>query len=125
MIGAFIKGQGNVLIPVDPNAEAFVRSMKAGDGAYLDAKKARNLGFHRKFFKLLGLAFDIWEPSADNTHKGEIIVKNPDKFREDILILAGHSEIVYAVDGSLRVVAKSISFANCDEIEFEPVYRVP
>jgi hypothetical protein len=64
----------------------------------------------------------MWEP-VDHTHKGEVIQKNRERFREDILILAGYYEVVCSVDGRYRVVARSISFANCDDLAFEQIYR--
>lgn len=119
----FAKGQGNVLVPAEPNAEDLVASVKVGDGLFLDAKKARNIGHHRKFFSLLQLAFDIWEPAGEKKWKGEDVRKDFERFREDITILAGHYTAVYGVDGSVRLIANSISFANCDEHEFSKIYN--
>ncbi len=118
----FAKGQGNVLIPADPAAEQFIASLKLGNGAAVEVKKARNIRFHRKFFALLQLAFDIWEPTGEKMWKGVPIRKDFERFREDITILAGHYDVSYALDGSVKLTAKSISFANCDEHEFESVY---
>ena len=118
----FAKGQGNVLIPADPAAEQFIASLKLGSGAAVEVKKARNIRFHRKFFSLLQLAFDIWEPTGEKMWKGVPIRKDFERFREDITILAGHYDVSYALDGSVKLTAKSISFANCDEHEFESVY---
>ncbi len=119
----FAKGQGNVLIPADPAAEQFIASLKLGSGAAVEVKKARNIRFHRKFFALLQLAFDIWEPTGEKVWKGVPIRKDFERFREDITILAGHYDVSYALDGSVKLTAKSISFANCDEHEFESVYQ--
>ena len=122
MRAVFAKGQGNVLIPADPAAEQFIASLKLGSGAAVEVKKARNIRFHRKFFSLLQLAFDIWEPTGEKMWKGVPIRKDFERFREDITILAGHYDVSYALDGSVKLTAKSISFANCDEHEFESVY---
>lgn len=119
----FAKAQGGVLIPVDPYAEKLIKSAKLGDGIAVEAKKTRNIKFHRKFFSLLQLAFDMWEPSGDREWKGQPVSKDFERFREDITILAGHYNVSYGVDGSVRLTAKSISFANCDEHEFESVYQ--
>lgn len=119
----FAKGQGNVLIPADPAAEQFIASLKLGNGASVEAKKARNVKFHRKFFALLQLAFDIWEPPGEKVWKGVPIRKDFERFREDITILSGHYDASYGLDGEVKLTAKSISFANCDEHEFESVYQ--
>lgn len=119
----FARGHGDTLVAADPYAEEFVRGLKFGAGATIDVKKARNIKFHRLFFSLLNLAFDIWEPGGEKTHKGEPISKNFERFREDVLILAGHYEAAYGIDGSVKLRAKSVAFANCDEIEFKQIYR--
>lgn len=118
----FAKGHGNTLIPADPAAEDFIRSLKVGGGATVEAKKARNVRFHRKFFSLLQLAFDVWEPEGERIWKDMPVRKDFERFREDITILAGHYDASYGVDGSIKLTAKSISFANCDDVEFERVY---
>ena len=120
---AFAKGAGNTLIPADPDAEKFIASLKLGAGATVEVRRARNIKFHRLFFSLLQLAFDMWEPKGEKVWKGEPIQKNFDRFREDVLILAGHYEASYSVDGSVKLRAKSISFANMGEDEFREVYR--
>lgn len=122
MKAMFQKVKGNLLAPVDPSAEKFLAGLKLGDGANVEVTKARNVRFHRKFFALLQLAFDVWEPPADRTYKGETIGKEFESFREDILILAGHREANFGIDGAVKFKAKSISFAKCDEYEFNDVY---
>lgn len=117
------KQRGNVLVPADPEAEKLIASIKIGDGISVEAKKARNIRFHRKFFTLLNLAFDIWEPVNDMLVRNQPINKCFEKFREDILILAGHYEAVFGINGNVRLRAKSISFARCDEYEFNDIYR--
>lgn len=119
----FAKAPGGALMPVDPAAEKFIASLKLGVGATVEIKKTRNIRFHRKFFSLLKLAFDVWEPNGEKTWKGIPIRKNFEQFREDITILAGYYEAAYRIDGSVRFNAKSISFANCDEHEFDGIYN--
>lgn len=119
----FQRVRGNMLVPVDPNAEKLVSSVKVGDGIAVQARKKRSLGFHKKFFSLLQLAFDVWEPTGQKVWKGVPIRKDFERFREDITILAGHYDVAYGLNGDVRLTAKSISFANCEEHEFEAVYQ--
>jgi hypothetical protein len=51
-----------VLVPVDENAKKLVASVALGEGFSVEAKKARNIKFHRLFFALLNFAFDMWDP---------------------------------------------------------------
>lgn len=122
MKAIFEKGPGDVLIPVDPEAVKLVASTKLGEGFTVEVKKARNIKFHRLFFALLNFAFEMWDPPAEREFRGQPIQKNFERFREEVLILAGHYEPTYSVDGSLKLQAKSIAFANCDEHEFRGVY---
>jgi hypothetical protein len=122
MKAMFQKVKGGLLAPVCDQAEKLMKSLKLGDGAAVEATKMRNYKFHKKFFKLIELAFDVWEPSGEREYRGEKLSKNIETFRRDILILAGHCTASYGVDGSVRLEAKSISFAKCDEFEFNDVY---
>jgi hypothetical protein len=85
-------------------------------------KMQRNPRFHRKFFALLNLAFDHWEPVAA-TYKGQVVGKNFDQFRNDIVCLAGFGEVAVNLRGETRVTAKSISFASMDQSEFDDLYN--
>lgn len=77
----------------------------------------RNYEFHKKFFALLNLAFDYWEP-PDN-HVGE---KNFDQFRSDVIILCGFYHQWIRLDGTTRVTAKSIAFGSMTEEEFDKLF---
>lgn len=100
-----------------------VISMQAGELIDVEMKLSRNPKFHRKFFALLNLGFEAWEPDARfKAYKGDPILKNFDRFREDVTILAGFYEQTFTLDGSMTLRAKSISFANMDDAEFEKVY---
>ena len=116
-----IKTSNGSLIPADEDSAEAIRKQKIGQGFVVNLKKVRNIRFHRKFFALLNYAFDTWEPEG-KTYKGQPVSKNFDQFRKDITILAGFYETAIRLDGTVRVTAKSISFANMDEIEFEQLY---
>lgn len=116
------KVAGGVLAPIDPQAAEFIAKMKTGAAVRATVKQQRNPRFHRKFFALLNLAFDAWEP-AENTYKGHAVGKNFDQFRNDIVCLAGFYEMAVNLKGETRVTAKSISFANMGQAEFDDLYN--
>ncbi|WP_312990895.1 DUF1367 family protein [Atlantibacter hermannii] len=60
-----IKQSSGILIPATPETSDFLHS-KCKPGAVLvaDFKQVRNPAFHRKFFALLNLGFDYWEPAG-------------------------------------------------------------
>lgn len=124
MKALFTKGHGGVLVPASFDASAFMEKVKLGGDVWAEFTKARNARFHKKFFTLLDLAFQTWEPAEGvMEYRGRPIEKNKERFRAEILILAGHYDAVYSVKGDVRLVAKSISFAALDDIEFDKVYR--
>ena len=113
----FIKTTARTLMPASDHDAELLKHIKIGQPTKLTFKRVRNYQFHKKLFALLNLAFSYWEP--DNNQVGE---KNFDQFREDIIILCGFYEQWIRLDGSTRVVAKSISFASMSEDEFEKLY---
>lgn len=60
-----IKQSANILIPATPETSDFLHS-KCKLGAVLEAdfRQLRNPAFHRKFFALLNLGFEYWEPTG-------------------------------------------------------------
>lgn len=84
----------------------------------------RNPKFHRKMFALLSVGFDSWEPDRKRfNYNGRAIEKNFERFREQVLIMAGHYDQVFSLRGDkMELVAKSISYAAMDDAEFETLY---
>ena len=116
------KAPGGALIPADPQAAEFIGKLKLGQGVTAAIKRHRNPAFHRKFFALLNLAYDAWEPTVA-TYKGQVVGKNFDQFRNDILCIAGHFEMAVNLRGETRVPAKSTRLGAMDQHEFESVYN--
>ncbi|WP_353327081.1 DUF1367 family protein [Chitiniphilus shinanonensis] len=117
-----IKAPGGALVPADDLTRAALAKFKTGQGVSATIKRARRIQFHRKAFALFQLAFDAWEP-AQMHYKGEPVGKSFDRFRKDLLILAGHYTTSVNLKGEVRLEAKSISFAALDEAEFDRIYR--
>lgn len=82
----------------------------------------RNPKFHRKFFAMVKVGFDAWEPRRKTWH-GLPVQKNFERFRKDALIAAGYYELAATQAGGVRHEAKSIAFASMEEPEFEEVYK--
>lgn len=118
-----MKSGQDVLIPYDENAAEFIRKMKTGELAHADYKRVRNYKFHKKYFALIKFAFDQWEPKDNLIYKGMPVAKNIKRFRKDIAILSGFFETTVNIKGEIRLEAKSISFSQMDEIEFEELYQ--
>lgn len=105
------------------NFKTRLNKLEEGELCSIDAKLPRNSRFHRKFFAMLNLGYLAWEPKRKHkNYKGEPVTKNFERFRSDCLIMAGHYEQTFSLDGKLKLEAKSISFANMEQAEFEEIY---
>ena len=109
------------VIPADRQTEEYIAGLKLGSLIHGNFAKMRDPVKHKKFFALLNLAFDWWEPGEVSNRHGTP-QKNFERFRKDVTILAGYYEVDIRLDGSTRIEAKSISFSNMDDAEFERLY---
>lgn len=120
---SFFKMPNGVLCPADPQTEERLKKVKIGQVMQGDFRKVRNYEFHKKYFALLNYAFDMWQPILGPEAQGIEPEKNFDRFRQEVQILAGYYETVHSFDGrGFKLVSKSISFANMDEIEFGELF---
>jgi hypothetical protein len=118
-----IRQPGGALVPAtDEDAEA-LQKIKAGAAVRVEVKQIRNYKFLQKWFTLAHYAFDIWaETVPPQEYKGQPVQASFDRFRKDLIILAGYFDAVYNARGEVRVEAKSISFGSMGEDEFETLY---
>lgn len=119
-----IKNIGGFLSPGDQATADFVFHLKTGQAIHGDFKKVRNYQLLKKFFVLLNFLYEHWEPGIfqDPKWKGLKPQKSFLRFRKDIIVLAGFFDATYRINGSVRIEAKSISFSNMSEEEFEELY---
>ena len=114
-----------ILVPADEQSAMFVGKLIKNDVITSNFVKPRNYRFHKKWFALVKFAYDHWKPSnlEESRWKGVIPEKHFETFREDITILCGAYVSTFRVDGSIRIKAKSISFAKMDEEEFNELFN--
>ena len=106
--------------PAEPETEEWDRKTKIGQWVSGPFSRVRNPAFHRKYFALLNVGFDNWEPPP-LTNKVKV-EKNFNRFRKDIAILCGFYERHFRIDGTVRIEPQSISFAKMDEDTFQELY---
>ena len=109
-------------VPADPATEEWSQKTKLGSIVHSDFKRMRSPKFHRRYFALLNLGFSYWNPGEISSKYGKP-EKNFDQFRADCQIIAGYYHTVVRLDGSVRIVADSISFSNMDEDTFRKLYN--
>ncbi|KJV08018.1 DUF1367 family protein [Methylocucumis oryzae] len=117
-----VKAHGSgYLMPDDESSIEVIEKIKAGSVVKAEITQPRNWKFHKKFFALVNVAFEAWDmPGVE--YKGMQVNKNRDRFRKDLIILAGYGHPVVNLRGEVRYEAKSISFGSMDELEFEELY---
>lgn len=113
--------------PADQKAwkkfKSLLERLGAGEFLSISYRRPRLNWFHRKFFALLNTGFEHWETGRKRkTYKGRPVEANFEQFREDITIMAGFYEQTFNLRGQMKLRAKSISFANMEQEEFEALY---
>lgn len=118
------RGPNNYLIPADQESLAAVQKWPVGQGVLATVKRVRNYKFLKKMHCLFKLAYDFFCEHGISTqlYKGQRVMPSYDRFRYDLVILAGHYTPVFNIRGELRLEAKSISYAKCSEEEAEKIY---
>lgn len=111
-----------VLAPLNEFEAEKLKRFKLGTMVRAEVKTVRNNRFHRKFFALLTLGFEAWEPEVKE-FKGFEVQKDFEHFREDVTIAAGHYVVTSNLHGAVRLRAKSISFAKMAQEDFEKLYN--
>jgi hypothetical protein len=119
----------NALHPASEQDRDELNKIKAGQACKVTVKRFRNYAFHKKFWAMMQVAYDNWDvPEGEELtltgykHLKESPRKDFDRFRKDIIILAGYYDATYRLNGEVRLEAKSISFHNMDEDEFGRLY---
>jgi hypothetical protein len=116
----FIRGAGGLVPDGDEAAEWFAK-VKPGTRIVANVKVPRNGRFHRKFFAMLHIAYENWDKPNVATPFGAATC-SAEAFRSDVTIMAGFHELRVNTRGEWRLKAKSIAWANMDEIEFDRLY---
>lgn len=119
-----IKSASGALMAADQAGVEALAKIKTGQPLRMKYTRQRNYEHHKKWFALVGFAYDHWEPAElqDSRFPGVVPEKNFDRFRKDLTILSGYYEANYRVDGSVRIEAKSISFGSMSQDDFERLY---
>jgi len=95
------------------------KKLKIGKTYKVEIKEARNIDFHRKYFKLINLSWEYQNEGVRNHFKESV-----ELFRKTVEISAGHCDKVYSIQrGEWIEVPKSISFEKMDATEFQELYE--
>ena len=110
-------------LPYGEGEMAKAARFKVGRLATMTAVLMRSYPYHKRWFALAQFAYSVWTETVEPIqYQGIEVEPSFERFREDLTILAGHYTATYAINGQLRLRAKSISFATMDQAEFEAFY---
>lgn len=121
MTCVYLIKKNGFLIPSSECDQENIALMTDGKTYKCEFSSPRNIKFHRRYFALLDVLFNIFDPEPVS-HKGEVAIKNRERFRKDIAIATGHYELVVSIKGECKAEARSISFASMDETQFSELY---
>lgn len=106
------KGNDGQILPADGDSAERYAQWPTGVEYVLGIKQMRNLGYHRKYFAMLNLAY-----------KNQEVVEGKAWFREYVFKGIGYVNVYYAKDGTMLEKVKSISFLKCSQSKFEGIYQ--
>jgi hypothetical protein len=112
------------LVPLDTDEAGKLKRFKVGASISAEVKAIRNGQFHRKMFALLRFCYEHFEEMRRGTRQWRDmpVMTSFDRFREELIIMAGYYTPVFNIKGEVKVNAKSLSYANCEPEEFERIY---
>lgn len=102
----------NQFAPADEAAEKVMSRVGRGQCVYAEVKRARNPGFHRKFMKMLRLAYD-----------NQAFYSSFESFRREVVMRCGYAQAHVHIDGTRSMTPESISFDSMDQDTFETLYE--
>ena len=105
------KGVGQKLEPSDEIALAYIKKLKPGADVEVDIRRPRNIKFHRKWMALAKVVFDNQEKYQDF-----------EEFRKELTMLSGWWKEHHHASGKISYVAKSISFTNMEQEDFDKMF---
>ena len=105
------------------DSQEFCARLKTGQTITAEFKKDRGYKFHQKFFTLVDLLYDVWSETCPQAeYKGQPVLPEKERFRGDLIILAGFYRSVFNIRGEVRLEPESISFATMSQERFESLY---
>ena len=116
----FIKQPGGILTPASDIEADRMSRIKTGLIYEIDIKggEKRNRGYHGKVFAFMSWCFQYW--CANNTEvEFQCESAQFDYFRKLLAIQAGYYDYVVDLNGATMIQARSISYDNMSQEEFE------
>lgn len=117
----FMRKLYDKFVPVDICQLEAMEELKMNGEYKAVLTQPRNSQFHRKFFALLNACYKNYEQPEVYYYEVRVF-KSLERFREEIIIACGYWELSLDKKDRVIQVAKSISFAKMDQIQFEQLF---
>ncbi|QLB40821.1 DUF1367 family protein [Mannheimia pernigra] len=117
-----MKLPGGILSPLNEEEAKRLKSFQNGEQYEIEIKRQRNPAFHRKVFAFFNFCFDVWSGCHTDWEYQDASAQF-DTFRKHLTVLAGFYTQTWNLKGQVRIEAKSLSYANMEQDEFEQVYK--
>lgn len=102
------------------------RALKLPIGKVIEVtwREPRNYKFLKKMHVFFHMCYDYFCEHAISAaeYKGQPVTPSYDKFRRDLVILAGHYDATYNIRGEVQLQAKSIAYESCTEEEAAKIF---
>lgn len=112
MAEIYLKKYGKTLIPADEQSIEIFNKLPQGKVMRCEYKFPRNYKFHKKYFSMLSVMFDMQEHFT-----------NFEEFRFWLTLKSGYYEMIKAPNGYELFRPKSIAFSKMQNDEFEKLYN--
>ena len=109
------------LAPWDQGARQWFDKVEPGRAVAVNVVLPRNLGFHRKFFAMLNVAYENREWPEIETKWGKVRT-NFEAFRKYVTVKSGHYTVELLPNGQVKAEPKSISWDKMEQGDFERLY---
>ena len=110
--------------PDDEQSAEALKTIAAGAVISVEWHKPRNYKRLQAIHLLFKIAYEHFCEYGIGTmeYKGQLVTPSYDRFRHELVILAGHYTHTVNIRGEVRVEHKSISYSECSDEEFEKIF---
>lgn len=120
---ALLKIPNGGLVPLTEEEAGKLSRFRAGTVVRGEFREMRNGGLFRKWWTLARLAFELADERLQPMqHEGRAVLPSFDRFRKDLIVLAGYFDPVFGADGSVKMEPHSLQWSKMSEDEFDRLY---
>lgn len=114
-MNVFLRRSGNTFLAETPAEIAKIQRCGTDEVVVAKITRNRNIKHHRKLFAVMRMVAHNW-PGPEKLNEDEVLLR--------LKATVGWTDDVKDFRGNVRTVLRSISFAECDQGEFETFYNL-